>query len=48
VGLSVFSPGKDDFDDDNKLMGLPNDEVSDEESEEEWQDPAGDDFEDDD
>jgi DNA-directed RNA polymerase subunit beta' len=47
VGLSVFSPGKDDFDD-NKLMGLPNDEVSDEESEEEWQDPAGDDFEDDD
>jgi DNA-directed RNA polymerase subunit beta' len=49
VGLSVFSPGKDAFDDDNKLMGLPNDDVvGDEDSEDEWQDPASDDFEDDD
>jgi hypothetical protein len=37
-----------DDDDDNKLMGLPNDEVVGEDSEDEWEDPAGDDFEDDD
>jgi DNA-directed RNA polymerase subunit beta' len=50
VGLSIFAPGKDglDDDDDNKLMGLPNDEVVGEDSEDEWEDPAGDDFEDDD
>jgi DNA-directed RNA polymerase subunit beta' len=50
VGLSIFAPGKDglDDDDDNKLMGLPNDEVVGEDSEDEWEDPASDDFEDDD
>jgi hypothetical protein len=38
VGLSIFAPGKDglDDDDDNKLMGLPNDEVVGEDSEDDW------------